>query len=153
MELGGRNFEAGFFRGGQEFRCPAGQDHDVGIADPIGRGDEDFISGTDQSMKGVEENVFSTAAGRDFREGICELIVSLEFRNNGLFDVRGAADRRILGLAVSERCDSRVFNMFRGIKVGLASPKINDLNPLAAERRDFYRDHEGRRGFDLIQTW
>ena len=104
-------------------------------------------------MKGVKKDVFPTAAGRDFREGIFKAIVSLEFRNNGLFDVRGAANRCILGLALFERRNSRVFNMLRGIKVGLASSKIDDLNPLAAERRDFHRDHEGRRWFDLIQTW
>ena len=104
-------------------------------------------------MKGVKKDVFPTTTGRDFREGIFEAVVALEFRNNGLLDIRGSAHRRILGLAVFERRNSRVFNMFRGIKVGLASPKINDLNSLAAERRNFHRDHEGRRWFDLIQTW
>ena len=153
VELSGRNFEARVFRCGQEFRCPTGQDHDVGIADPIGRWDKDFISGADQGMKGIKEDVFPATTGRDFREGVFEAIVSLEFRNNGLLDVRGSANRRILGLAVFERRNSRVFNMLRGIKVGLASPEIDDLNPLAAKRRDFHRDHEGRRWFDLLQTW
>ena len=153
VELICRNFEAGFFGCGQEFRRPAGQNHDIGIADPIGRGDEDFISGADQGMKGIEEDMFPTTPGRDFRESVFEAVISPELGNNGLFDVRSAAHRRIFGLALFEGRNRRVFDMLRGIEVGLASPKINDLNPLATERRDFHRDHEGRRWFDLLQTW
>ena len=125
----------------------ADRDH-LGIAHPIGSGDDHLVAGVERRKEGVEENVL--AAGRDDRVGglVVEAVLPLELLGDGGPKLGNAEHRRISGLAAVDRGLRRRANMRRRVEIGLADREADHLAALRLEVARLLRGRDRRGGFD-----
>ena len=134
-----------FQRRRHEHRLAAVDQHHLGIADPIGRGDDHLVALVQGGEEGVVEDLL--AAGADDRVGrlVVEPVLALELGGDRLAQRRNAEHRRIFRLAAADRRDRRLLDVVGRVEVGLADRQRNDVASLGFEIARLLR-HRDRRG-------
>src|SRR5690606_15340910 len=126
-QLFGGDFEllrlVGFYNNRLAFR---NQDH-VGIGNPIGSGNNDFVAGVDNSQRQVEKALLAPTGYQDRIGLVGEVIVTAVLCDNCLLESSSAIHGGVLGLAATNSCNSRFFDVFWGIEVGLSCAQADNI--------------------------
>ena len=85
-------------------RCAFRDDHDVGVGDPVRRGDDDLIARVDHCQCQIEEALFAAAGDQYLLGGVVEPVVALELGDDGFLERRRTAHGGVFGEA---RVDGR----------------------------------------------
>ena len=126
-KLGGRDFELGLVRGGQDHRRGAGELDHLRVTQPVGGRDDDlvaFLAGGDDD---VEAGVLAAAGDDDLRRLVVEAVLALELVGDGLAQLGDAAAGRVFGEAGGERGSGGVLDVLGGVEVRFAGAKADDV--------------------------
>ena len=78
LEASGLKLETMLGGGRHENRLAARQHHDIGIAHPIGRRDDDLVARIDGRHQRIEQHLLAAGADRDLRWLVVEAVLALE---------------------------------------------------------------------------
>jgi hypothetical protein len=105
----------------------------LGVADPVGLGDDHLVAGLEQREREVEEGVLGAHADADVL-GLGEPAAhALGRLADGLLEGRDAGDGRVLGAARVDRALGGFEHVSRRIEVGLAHAEREDVDALGLE--------------------
>ena len=152
LEVGRLDLEAVGRRGGHEHRLAAGQQHHIGIAHPIGGGDDHLVAGIEAGEHGVEDH--RLAARRDIDLGglVGEPVFPGELGADGRLELGDAIDIGVFGLALADRLDRGFLDGVGRIEIRLAGVQGDDIPPRRLERPRLGAGGGGGRGFDPAQV-
>ncbi len=136
--------EGVFQRGRHEDRLAAVDQHHVGIADPIGRGDDHLVALVQRRQEGVVENLLAARADDGVGRLVVEPVLALELGGDRLAQRRDAEHRGVLGLAAPNRLDRRLLDVVGRVEVRLADRQRNHVAPLGFEIARLLRHRDGR---------
>ena len=137
---------------------PAWHDHrrrpheldDVGIADPIGRGDDDLVADVERRRHRVEDRLLAADVDGDLVEPVVEAVVASELGLDRGLQFGRAVDLGVFGLATTDRRDGGILDEIGGIEVGLARAEADDVAALALQLRRLVGDGDRRRRLDAL---
>ena len=89
--------EIPFFRAGNEHRLGPGEGDDLGVGGPVGRPDEDLVSGAKEGEAGVEKGVLGPVAHHDPVPVHLFPELGLEIPGDGLSQVGRSPERECSG--------------------------------------------------------
>src|SRR5581483_9535436 len=126
-QLVGRDFEFGLVRRLENDRFGAGELGHLGIAQPIGGGDDDFIAGFTGGENDVVTGMFAAVGDDDLRWLVGQAVLPFEFVGDGFAQFRDAAAGGIFGEPGGERFGGGVFDMLRRVEIGFARAETDDV--------------------------
>ena len=95
-----RQAEAVLQRAFDDHRLAAAQQHDVGIADPIGRGHDHFVAGIQGRQQRVVDDGLAARRDEGLRRLVVEIVLALELGGDGGAQFGNAFHGGVFGLAV-----------------------------------------------------
>src|SRR6185437_7239428 len=144
--------EAGVLGTLDELGLRTGKVHHRDETDPGGRGDDNFVALVEECGDDVGLSLFAPGRRHDFGDVVIEAVFTLELELDRFFQVAGAGDWRVLGLAGVECAAGGVLDAFRGVEVGLAGGERDDVNAGGLEFGGAgFGGHRGR-GFERGDT-
>ena len=146
-----RQFEAGFDACGGNHRLAARQEHHVGVADPIGGGDQHLVPGIERGHEGVVEDLLAARGDADLRGHIIEPVVALELGADRRLELGNAVHGGVFGLAFLDGADTGGADMRGGREIRLSGPQADHVAPCGLEFLGLGGDGDGGRGFDARQ--
>jgi hypothetical protein len=81
-----------------------------------------------------------------------KIIVALELVDNRLFQFGCAIDRSVLGLAIVDRLDRRLFDVIGSIKIRLTGAQANNIAPGGAQLPGQCRNSQRGGWFDGLNA-
>ena len=126
-EFVGRDLVVVLRLGRDDDRLRADELGHLGIAEPVGRGDDDFIARIERGEHGVEAGVLGAAGDDDLGGLVIESVVGLELLADGGTQFGNAGGRRVLGEAGVERPHGRGLDVLGRIEIGLAGAEADDV--------------------------
>ena len=123
-------------------------DH-VGIAQPVRRGDDDFVAGFAAGEDRVVAGLLGAVADDDLARLVVDVVVGGVFLADRGAQLGQSGARRVFGETFLQRLDRRLFDVLRRIEVGLAGAESADIDALGAHGLGFAVDGEGERGSEL----
>ena len=142
------DLEALLDAGLDDHRLAVGEDDDVGIRHPVGRGNDDFVAGVDHGLRQVEEALLAAARHQNLLGRVVESVVALELGDDRRLQAGGAVDRRVFGEARVDRRDRRILDVLRGVEIGFAGAEADDVAAARLERGGAGGDGQGGGGLD-----
>ena len=127
VQILGPQLEALLDRAGHEDRRAAGELHDVGIADPIRRGDHNLVARIEGGQEGIEDALLAAGGDGNLVGGIGQPVLPLELVDDGRLQGRRAVDIRIAGVARVDRRLGGFADRFRGVEIGLPRAEADDI--------------------------
>ena len=132
--------------GGHDHRLAVGDDDHVGVADPVGRGNDDLIALVAGGEEGVEQDLLAAGAHDGLAGLVVQVVLALELGRDGLAQGHDAQHGRIFGLAATDGVDSGFLDVVGRIEVGLADRERDDVAPAVFQiARTLGRHHGGGR--------
>jgi hypothetical protein len=129
----------------------ASKQHDVGIAHPIGRGNDHLVAGIERGQQRIVEHLLAAAADGNLGRLVGEAILALEFLGDRPLELGDAVDGRIFGLAALNRLDRRLLDVVRRVEVGLAGAKADDVEAGRLQLARLAGNGHGRRRLDPFE--
>ena len=123
----GGELELGLVGGLDDDGLGAGHLHHLGIAQPIGGGDDDFVALFAGGEDDVEAGVFAAAGDDDLRGLVGEAVLALVFVGDGCAQFGDAGGGGVFGEAGGQRLGAGVFDVLRGVEVRLAGAEADDV--------------------------
>ena len=122
----------------------------LGIGDPVRRRHDHFIAGVQHRLHQIIDGMLRSAGDNNLRASISQPIITLELRNNRIFEGHSTAGRRIFRVAPCQCRDGGIFDILRRVEVGFTRPEADDILALRFEGVGFGRDRQrrGRRGLN-----
>ena len=120
--------------------------HHVGIADPIGRGDDDFVANVAGGQKRVEQDLLAPRPHNRLRGLVVETVLPLELGGDGLAQRHDAQNGGIFGLAALDGGDGGFLDVVGRIKIRLADGQRDDVAACVLEIARLLRGHHGGGG-------
>ena len=146
LEVLGLELEAILEPGRHDDRiAPVDRDH-LGIAHPIGRGNDHLVALVHRDQEGVVEDLLAPSRDDGVRRLVVEPVLAAELGRDRLAQRRNAEHRRIFGLAALDRLDRRLLDVVGGVEVRLADRQRNDVAPLGFEVARLLRHRHGGGG-------
>ena len=120
----------------------------LGVGDPVGGGDDDFVAFVEQGGEGEVEGLFAADGDDDLGGGVVERVFAGELGGNCLFERDDAGGGGgVLGGAAVQGVDGGLLDVIGGVEVGLAGAEADDVFALAAQLGGAPADgHGGRFG-------
>ena len=78
---------------------PPASAHHVGIADPVGRGDDHLVAGVQRGEERVEQHLLAAGGDDDLVGGVVEAVLAGELGGDGAAELGDALGRGVAGLA------------------------------------------------------
>ena len=126
-ELHGRDFEFGLVARGKNDRRGARELHHLRIAQPVRRGDDDFVAFGASGENDVVAGMFAAAGDDDLTWLVGEAVIAREFIGDGLAQFRNAARGRVFGETIGECFGAGVFDVLRRVEVRLTGAEADDI--------------------------
>ena len=101
-------------------------DH-LGIADPVGRGDDDLVPGVAQRHQGNVNRVLGARSDHDLPGLIFQAEIGLQAVAGGLAQLHQAGGRGVLGLVVLDGLNARLLDVLGRGEVRLACAEADDV--------------------------
>ncbi len=120
------------------------QDH-VGIAHPIGRGDDHLVALVEGDQERIVQNLLAAGSDDGLARLVVEAVLTLELGGDRFAQRRDAQHRRIFGFPALNRGDRRLLDVVRRVEIGLADRQRDDVAALRFEVARLLR-HRDRRG-------
>ena len=98
----------------------ASEQHDVGIAHPIGRRDDHLVARVERRQQRIVEHLLAARADGDLRRLVAHAVLALELLDDRALELGDAVDRGIFGLAALDRLDRRLLDVVGRVEIGLA---------------------------------
>src|SRR5262249_56245874 len=95
-----------------------------------GGGDQDLSAGMGGWGQGIVEPLLAAGSHRDLGWAVVEAVLPLELADDGGLELRDTINVGVLGLALAQRLDRSLFDVFRGVEVGLTGGQRNDVAAL-----------------------
>ncbi len=130
---------------GHRNRRAARQQHHVGIADPVGRGDDDFVARVQRRHECVVERLLAAGPDRDLRGRIGQAVFAQEFRADRGLQFRNAVHGGVFGLASVDRALGGVLDMVGRVEIRLARAEADDILACGSQFARAVGDRDGRR--------
>ena len=137
---------------GHEHRHAAHHLHHLGIADPVGRGDEYLVAIIDQHAQSREDGQLGAAGDDDLRNIVGKAVVLEEFLRDGLAQGERARHGRIARPALVDGAMRRRADVFGRIKIRLAGAEADHIFALSLQRLGARVDGQGRGRGDLRRS-
>ena len=137
---------------GHNHRHATGQQSHVGVRDPIGGGDHYLIALVQQSLHEVENRVFGAGGHQNLATLVGQCIVALEFRDNGVLELRRAVDVRVAGEAGADGGDAGLRDVRWGVKIRFSGAEPDNVFAFRLQLRCARRDGEGGGGLDALHA-
>ena len=131
LELLGSHLEILLDGGGDGHRSTLGQQYHLGIAHPVGRRDDDFITGIYQSHDGIAHALLGSVAAQNLAGQVVQAVLILQLGNYGLLQIGVAGHGRIAGPVVLHRFDGRLFDVVRRVEVGFSHAQVDYIHSLS----------------------
>ena len=115
---------------------------ELGIGQPVRRGQYDLVAGVDYSLAGVAQRLLA-ARGHHYLIGrVVQAVIAFERVADRLAQFDRAGHGRVLGHALVKRVLGRLDYIIGGVEVGLARPEGHDVQPLCFHCLGFRGDGE-----------
>ena len=148
LEPFGRQFQPVGKAAGKKDGRAAGHLGDAGEADPVGGRNDHLVAGLHRRHQRVEQHLLAAGADRDVGGADVEPVLAAEFLGDRILQLGDAVDLGIAGVAVMDGADRGLLHMRRGLEIGLADGKADDIAPGGAKVERQRRDRHRRRGRD-----
>ncbi len=135
-----------------EHWCSARVLHDVGEADPVGRGDDDLVPLLHKDAHDVEDGMLAADAYDALFRFVGRAKLALVPRADGLAQRHDAARRRIFRFVLLDCLDRRLLDVVRRRKVRLAGAEVGDVNTARLQLVGFGDDRRRRRNLDAVNA-
>ena len=112
-----------------------GEQHDVGIADPVGRGDDDFVARVERRHHGVVDHGLAARRDEALRRRIIEAVLALELRRDGRTQFGNAFDGGVFRLAPPNGGDRCFLDVVGRVEVRFAGAERDDVAALPPSDR------------------
>ena len=126
----------------------AGERHHVGVADPVGGGDDHLVAGVHGGEERVEEHLLAAGRDDDLVGGVVEAVLAGELGGDGAAELGDALGGGVAGAAGVDGGLGGGADVGGGVEVGLAGRKRDDVAALGLELERAGGDGDGRRGLD-----
>ena len=147
LELCGRDLEVLLDRGFYEHGGAVGQTHHVGIAHPVGSGDDHLVAFVDNGEEDVANGLLGTVAHDDLCGRIFEVVFAKQLGADGFAQVEITGHGAVARPVVVDGLFGGDFNVIGRIEVGFADAEVDDVHALCFEFGAFLRHRQrGRRG-------
>src|SRR3990170_189833 len=147
----GLQLETVFELGLNDDRLGSRQQHDVGVAHPIGRGHDHFIARIEGGEQRIVEHLLAATADGDLRRLVGKPVLALEFLGDRPLKLGNAVHGGIFRLAAQNRLDRRLLDVVGRIEVRLAGAKADDVEARGLEFARLAGDGHGRRRLDPFE--
>ena len=131
------DLEAGVFIGHDEYWRAAGKDNLVGVGDPVGTGDDNFVPFLDECLGDVVQGVLCTAGNGNLLTSVLQVVIPLHLGDDGVFQVVGSTYRHVTG-------ETGIYGFFpclayirRGIEIRFSCAETDNVDSLCFERFSF----------------
>ena len=121
FEILGRDLPVVFLGGLHKNGFATDEANHLGIAQPVGSGNDHFIAFIHYRSDGIEARVLGSAANNHLAWLVIEAVVFEKFLGNRLAEFRNAGTGSVFGATILEGLDGGRLDMFRGVHVGLSS--------------------------------
>jgi hypothetical protein len=128
------------------------QEDDVGVGDPVGRGNDDLIPGLEKRLSQVIDDELGPGRGKDLRTLVGEAVIPLEFLDDRVLQVRKPRGGSVFGDPLPDGLVGGLLDVVRGVKVRLSLGKADDFNPLGPHGRRLGCRGESGGGFDPVHA-
>ena len=121
------------FVGFEQHTVSAGVADDVLERNPVGHGQNYFVTVIHQHLDGIEQGMLAPDRGHAFLAAVVGPEVSRVAAHDGVTQFRRSAYRGVLREIILDRADRGIFDVLRRGKVWFARSEIHDVNPLLAQ--------------------
>ena len=126
--------------------------HHIRVADPVGYGNDDLITGVQDCGKVVVEGVLASGRDKDVLDLCFQIVLVAEIAAYGLAQFENAGHCRVAAKVCVNGCLGSFANVFRGGEIRLANGQACDHNALVLELQGLGIHGQGQRRFDLRQS-
>ena len=130
VQLLGRELEFVLLPGLGDDGDAAAHPNDLGIADPIGRGNDHLVAGVHQRADGEIDVVLGAGGDDHLRGGVVKAAVLLHPLADGLFQLDDAGGGGVFGFIFGKGTNAGLFDVVGGGKIGLPCPKAHHVDAL-----------------------
>ncbi len=131
--LVGRQLEAIGLGRGNDDRRRTGQLDQVGIAHPVGSGNDHLVARPADRHEGVVDRVLRPVGDHNLGGFGRQPVMLGVVRGHRLPELGNARRRRVMRLARPDRLERGFLNVRRRIKIGLAQREVEDLDPFGLQ--------------------
>ena len=147
LKLCGRDLEVLLDRGFYEYGGAVGQTHHVGIAHPVGSGDDHLVAFIYNGEEDVANGLLGTVSHDDLCGRIFEVVFAKQLGADGFAQVEITGHGAVARPVVVDGLFGGDFNVIGRIEVGFADAEVDDVHALCFEFGAFLRHRQrGRRG-------
>ena len=133
------------FLGLNQHRNTSGQFDHLGIAYPIWRRDDDFITLLNNGENCIETSLLGSGSDTNLARIIVEVVLGFELGREGLTQLGNSRGRSVFGLTFGKSSVSRLLDEIRGVAVGLAAGKSINFFTCSPECLGLVGNGEGQR--------
>ena len=101
-------------------------------------------------MGQIKKTLLTAYRDQDLVRRIVQAVLAGEFGDDGLLQLRRTAHVGVLGEAVLDGLDGRLFNVFRGIEIRFAGPQTDDVLSRGAQCGGAGGDGKSGGGFNAL---
>ena len=152
FEILGSDLPVVLLAGLDENRLAADDANHLGIAEPIGGGDNDFVTLVDDGGDGIEAGLLGAIAHDDLAGFVIEAVVFKKLLGNRLAEFGNAGAGGVFGAALLERLDRGGLDVLGGVHVRLAGSETENFDALGEHGFGLAVDGEGEGGSELLES-
>ena len=153
LQLFGRHLEVLLNGGLDKDGLAISHQHHLGIADPIGGGNDDLIAGIDEGEYDIADSLLGTIANDYLRGLIGEAILAKELIADGLPKRGIARHGAISGPVVIYGLLGSSLDVVRSVEVGLTHTEVDDVDALSFQFGTLLRHSKSGRGCKAVQSF
>ena len=127
-------------------RLSIGQFHHLGIAHPVGSGNDHLVASIDDGHDGVAHRLFGAIGAEDLRWSVVQTVLVLEFGHDGVLQGWIAWHGRVLGEILVDGLLRCLLDVVGGVEVGFADTEVDDIYTLGLELAAALRHGKSSRG-------
>ena len=142
----GRELELGLVGGLDDDGLGAGHLHHLGVAQPVGRGDDDLVALFAGGEDDVEAGMLAAAGDDDLRGLVGEAVLALVLVGDGRAQLGNAGGGGVFGEAGGQGLGAGVFDVLRGVEVRLAGAEADDVQAVGLHLLGLGVNGQGERG-------
>ena len=152
LELCGRDLEILLDLGFHKHGGAVGQAHHVGVAHPIGGGDDDFIAFAHHRKEHAANGLLGSVPHHDLCGRIFEVVLTKQLAADGFAQVEIAGHGAIARPVVVDGLFGRGFDVIGGVEIRFSDAEIDDVDALCFEFGALLRHGQGGGGRKTVET-
>ena len=133
LQLSGCNLEVLLDGSLYEDGSSLSQQYHLGIAYPVGSGDDNLVTSIYQCHDGVADTLLGTVATENLAGSIVQTILVLQFVNDGLLQFGVTRNGRVTTPVVLYCLNGGSLNVVGCVEVGFAHAHVNNINALSLQ--------------------